>query len=325
MLGHMRIDLKDLAAHVPQRWRRRVPMRMRNQLVERFGHPAAPFDPAAHPRRLNLGSGWDNRPGFLNIDLHDFHRPDLVGDVRALPQLPSGRYEEIVAQDILEHLERDEVPTTLREWRRLLSVGGRLWLRVPDLLALTRWLQDDDAADRHRQVMHFLFGTQAYNGDYHHAGFTDVLLLDELHAAGFERGEIELRDDWLWEGEAMAAPAGSGAPVSLAWGPGFYRRELGGDGTSWRWGEGEAGLLVYAATAAETDLRLSLLHGEVRVTGAGIDEELAPGDHSLRLRLAAGANRLRFVSSALVPVPDDPRELAFQLGGTVECVTGAMR
>src|SRR4051794_14048381 len=190
----MPIALKDLAGRVPRRWRRRVPMRVRNALVERFGHPTVPvepFDPAAHPRKLNLGSGFDNRPGYLNVDLHDFHSPDLVGDVRRLPELPTGGYDEIIAQDVLEHLERADGPKALAEWRRLLAPGGRLWLRVPDLMSLLRWLSEDDGVDRHRQVMHLLFGTQAYNGDFHLAGFTDVLLCDELLTAGLERIDLE--------------------------------------------------------------------------------------------------------------------------------------
>ena len=85
-------------------------MRLRNAIVARLGHPAEPFDPAAHPARLNLGCGYDRREGFLNVDLHAFHDPDLVGDVRSLPALPSGRYTEIVAQDVLEHLERADGP-----------------------------------------------------------------------------------------------------------------------------------------------------------------------------------------------------------------------
>src|SRR4051794_39295293 len=98
MLRAMLIAPGDLAARVPRRWRRRVPMRLRNALVERFGHPTEPFDPLAHPRRLNLGAGFDKRPGYLNVDLNDFHAPDLVGDVRSLPELPTGLYEEIIAQ-----------------------------------------------------------------------------------------------------------------------------------------------------------------------------------------------------------------------------------
>ncbi|MDA0182375.1 methyltransferase domain-containing protein [Solirubrobacter phytolaccae] len=310
----MPIPLQELAGRVPQRWRRRVPMGLRNRLVDRFGHPPKPFDPLAFPTRVNLGSGWDNRPGYLNVDLHDFHSPDLVGDVRALTALPSGRYEEVIAQDILEHLERDDVPVALKEWRRLLAPGGRLWLRVPDLEALLRWLQQDDTAERHREIMHFLFGTQAYNGDYHHAGFTGLLLSDELHRAGFERVELEIRDDWLWEGEGFARTDGAGPPVAAVWNTGFYRREHGADGSSWRWAAGEAELLLYADAATPYTLELTLETGSVQVTGVGIDRALSPGAHALDLELATGANRLRFVATELQDLPEDARELGFRLG-----------
>jgi hypothetical protein len=39
--------------------------------------------------RLNLGCGYDVRPGWLNIDLYQRHGPDVVAVVRRLP--PAGR------------------------------------------------------------------------------------------------------------------------------------------------------------------------------------------------------------------------------------------
>ena len=315
MRAPMANPLQDLARRVPQRWRRRVPAGLRNRIVKRFGHPTTRSTPPRTPNgqpRLRLG-----QPSWLpQRDLHDFHNPDHIGDVRSLPELPTGRYEEVIAQDVLEHLQREEVPPSLREWRRLLADGGRLWLRVPDLPSLLRWLQEDDGADRHRQVMHFLFGTQAYDGDFHHAGFSDVLLCDELHRAGFERVELEIRDEWLLEGDAFARPDGAPAPVALAWGTGFYRRELG---------DGPPGAGQRRRRAADVCRRgdvaragLTLLSGEVHVSGAGVDAELAPGNHVLRFPLAAGANRVHFTAAVVQDVPGDARELAFQLGGTVE-------
>ena len=310
--------LRRAAGRVPQRWRRAVPERARNAIVARFGHPEEPFDPAAHPRKLNLGAGYDNRPGYLNVDAQAFHSPDLVGDVRALPELPSGFYDEIVAQDVLEHLVRADVPVALVEWRRLLAPGGRLWLRVPDLPALLRWLDASDDPDRQRQILHLLFGTQAYEGDYHHAGFTDVLLPDELHRAGFARVDLERRDEWLWEGEAFAADADeAGGAVALAWTAGFHRREQGDDGSSWRWAEPEAELALYAARAGDAVLELEVLRGEASLTGAGADEALAPGEHRIPLALPAGATRLRFSAhSGFDDETGRERALALQLGAT---------
>jgi SAM-dependent methyltransferase len=317
MLRAMPIALGDLAARVPRHWRRRVPMRLRNALVDRFGHPTGAFDATAHPRRLNLGAGWDIRPGYLNVDLNDFHSPDLVGDARSLPELPSGRYEEIIAQDILEHLERADGPKALQEWRRLLAPGGRLWLRVPDLPSLLRWLEQDETADRHREIMHFMFGTQAYNGDFHLAGYTDVLLCDELMRAGLERPQLELRDDWLWEGEAFA-PDGVVRPrVGLAWGPGFYRRELGDEGRTWRWGAREASLLLYAPEAVDVVLEWDVEIGSGSIEGAGVSHSFAPGRQRVPLSLAAGGNRLRFSVAEALAIAEDPRELALRFGEAI--------
>src|SRR3954449_9383032 len=64
--------------------------------------PSTPSLPNPLPTRLNVGCGYDIRPGFLNVDNGDWHSPDLVADITDLVMLPSGHFEEIVAQDVLE-------------------------------------------------------------------------------------------------------------------------------------------------------------------------------------------------------------------------------
>jgi hypothetical protein len=297
-----------------------APMRLRNVLVDALGHPVDAFDPARHPRRVNVGCGFDKRPGYLNVDLQAFHAPDVVADVRSIPQLPSGYYEEVIAQDVLEHLTRADGPTALAEWRRLLAPGGRIWLRIPDLRSLLRWIEESDDEERHRQVVHFTYGTQAYDGDYHLAGFTDVLVAVELERAGFDRITAELRDGWLWEVEAFV-PAGAGRSCGVLWGAGFHARE-GGAGQEHRWSEGRSELLLFAPEPTETELRLVIDAGAAVLVGAGARAELGKGEHRLELRLARGANRLRFSSDHRVAgQAGDARELAFRLT-TAELGTG---
>jgi hypothetical protein len=292
-------------------------MRLRNALVERLGHPQEPFDPAAHPGRLNLGCGFDKREGYLNVDLNDFHGPDLVGDVRSLPELPSGRYEEIVAQDVLEHLERADGPVALAEWRRLSAPGGRLTLRVPDLPSLLRWLREQDDPDHHRLVIHHMFGTQAYEGDFHLNGYTEALLCDELFRAGFGDVEMELRDGWLWEVQAVAG----GEPLGLAWGPGFHQREPDGR----RWADGNAELCLCSGADAPREVALTLLlsrHPEtdtelLELTGAGLEQRIAVSEeaaaHSFVATVFPGATRITLVARARTT--SDGRTLAYRIGG----------
>src|ERR1700733_3692290 len=121
-------------------------------------------DPAAVPDRLNLGCGFDHREGYLNVDINDFHHPDLVADVTDLHMLPDSSCQEIVAQDVLEHLPRTATIPALQEWNRLLDDGGLLRLRVPSVLDLAELLRaaEDQTIERQELLVQCLFGTQAY-------------------------------------------------------------------------------------------------------------------------------------------------------------------
>jgi predicted SAM-dependent methyltransferase len=159
------------------------------------------FDPYAFPRKLNVGCGFDRRQGFLNVDLHAFHEPDLVCDVLDLAPLPDGHYEHVLAQDILEHLPRLKTRTALVEWNRVLAPGGTLELRVPDVLGLARLLElpDSQAPARQEALLQNLFGTQLYPGDFHYIGFTEPYLRALLDECGFGVERLDRKDGWLFD------------------------------------------------------------------------------------------------------------------------------
>jgi FkbM family methyltransferase len=159
--------------------------------------PKTPFDYHRYPRRLNLGCGYDIRSGYLNVDFQEKHNPDLFADIRLLDMLPSGYYEEIVAQDCLEHFPRTETELALKEWHRLLQMGGILKLRVPDIASAVAILTSDTDINHQKGWNQMIFGTQAYTGDYHFTSFTDVLVRHYLEEAGFKINELKLFDRWL--------------------------------------------------------------------------------------------------------------------------------
>jgi predicted SAM-dependent methyltransferase len=147
----------------------------------------ADFDYASFPRRLNLGCGFDRRAGYLNVDFQPWHKPDLVADVGKLDRLPAGHYEEILANDVLEHLPRTSTRRILVHWNRLLTFDGVLRVRVPNAVAILELLksaQHQSVAEQERLIQS-LFGTQAYTGDFHYTSFTEVLLAHYLQVAGF--------------------------------------------------------------------------------------------------------------------------------------------
>jgi predicted SAM-dependent methyltransferase len=159
------------------------------------------FDYSKYPQRLNLGCGFDIKPGYLNVDLHESHKPDLVADIRHLNILPSGFYEEIIAQDCLEHLPRCETELALKEWSRLLKHGGILKLRVPSVIDLLELFKAEhyQTVEGQQKLLQCLFGTQAYDGDWHFTSFTQKLLTYYLETASFAKIEFKLIDGWLFD------------------------------------------------------------------------------------------------------------------------------
>ena len=103
------------------------------------------------PRAINLGSGKDYKPNWLNIDILDRAEPDLVLDLGrpvALPceaptqmggtvRLEAGSVELIYANNVLEHVP--DLPLLMTNALALLQVGGSFSIEVPYEKALTAW------------------------------------------------------------------------------------------------------------------------------------------------------------------------------------------
>jgi predicted SAM-dependent methyltransferase len=90
-------------------------------------------------RRLHLGAGENVLPGWLNADLHDYGRGDLVFiDAREPFPLPDASFDEVFSEHMLEHLTYAEGQNCLRESLRVLRPGGRIRIATPSLERLAR-------------------------------------------------------------------------------------------------------------------------------------------------------------------------------------------
>lgn len=103
------------------------------------------------PQRVNLGSGKDYKPGWLNIDILDRAEPDLVLDlgrpqvwpVRAATRfggdllLEAGSVRTLYANNVLEHVP--DLPTLMGNALALLQLGGVFEIEVPYEKAPTAW------------------------------------------------------------------------------------------------------------------------------------------------------------------------------------------
>lgn len=82
------------------------------------------------PLRLNLGSGNEPLPGYLNLDRRRVPGVQLVADALRLP-FPDASAAEVRASSLLEHFA--DPYAVLDEVHRVLAHDGRFVMRVPAL------------------------------------------------------------------------------------------------------------------------------------------------------------------------------------------------
>lgn len=131
--------------------------------------------------KLDLGCGNNKRgTDWIGVDTHE--HVDIQAPMWNVP-LEDGVVDEIYSSHALEHVMKAQVIPTLKEWRRLLRPGGKLTLRVPDLVWCVRnWLATGCG---NGWELDTIFGSQEHEGNIHRTGFTTPMLRFYLTRAGF--------------------------------------------------------------------------------------------------------------------------------------------
>lgn len=151
-------------------------------------------------RGLELGGGaFPRQPTYEQYDLIDWgYRTGLrytLGDARKLPY-DDETFDSVFAANLLEHFGWRETTEVLKEWRRVLKVGGTLEIIVPDVLGQVQ--------NYYRQVRNWddtvelIAGSQEYPGNHHLCFFTVDTFKTVLDRAG------------AWDAGVAASHAGDG-------------------------------------------------------------------------------------------------------------------
>ena len=86
--------------------------------------------------KLHLGCGTKKLPGWINIDSVSSCQPDLVHDLSERLPYPDQSVDEVLAQGVLEHLDKYMRYVIFGDWARVMKVGATLSLQVPDFQKL---------------------------------------------------------------------------------------------------------------------------------------------------------------------------------------------
>ena len=138
--------------------------------------------------QLHLGCGEKYIPGFIHIDFAKHPHIDYSSDIRHLSMFDDCSVDLIYCCHALEYFNRQEVVTVLKEWGRVLRVGGLIRLSVPDFESIVKVYLTYKDLD-HQGILGPLYGrwqNSASNESLYHKTAYDFRSLEKvLQSAGF--------------------------------------------------------------------------------------------------------------------------------------------
>lgn len=106
--------------------------------------------------RLHLGCGVHKMPGWINIDISESCKPDIVYDISQGIPFHKRSITNIFSRDFLEHIQKEKLIPLMNDCHRVLKVGGICTHEVPDVARIDLAFQDPT------HVNFFSYGTAFY-------------------------------------------------------------------------------------------------------------------------------------------------------------------
>lgn len=143
--------------------------------------------------KLHLGCGTKRLEGWVNIDSVPECRPDVVHDITMPLPYADQSADELLAEDLLEHFDKYIRYLVFYEWTRILKVGGKITLQVPDFKTiLLRYFKFG-----YDNFVDFIFGenlweSKIYIGHFgnHKWGYSQKTLKEFVSVFGIETANI---------------------------------------------------------------------------------------------------------------------------------------
>ena len=114
-------------------------------------------------RKLNVGSGKDYRnpeDGWINLEPNERFKADMRMDIREA-EFEGDSLDEILAQDVLDHITFAECKELMRRFYRWLKPNGLLNIHLPNFENVSKW-----AAQGNHEAMCWVYGTDGERAFY---------------------------------------------------------------------------------------------------------------------------------------------------------------
>lgn len=132
---------------------------------------------------LILCAGTRQVSGFKHHDVKALPGIDYACDIYDITKhVEDGSCDKIEMTHALEHFAKIETQKILKLIHRLLKPGGQVYIEVPNF----QWHAELARTGRDRDAIHYCFGGQEDEYDFHKTGFTPTILTEELANAGFK-------------------------------------------------------------------------------------------------------------------------------------------
>lgn len=152
--------------------------------------------------KINVGGGFnpvfcpntmqgENMSEYYIIDKYNLEQDmSIEADAWDIP-FENNTVDHIYSGHTLEHLNDSELIPTLNEFYRVLKVGGKLTLHLPDLEYCCRTFLEakEDDPEKYKWKSWIIFGKNEYPGDSHRLGFTTLRVQNLLNAYPYS-GEV---------------------------------------------------------------------------------------------------------------------------------------
>jgi SAM-dependent methyltransferase len=122
--------------------------------------------------------GCGNKREFNNsisVDIRPLPAVSVVADASFLP-FKSDSFDMVYSSHVIEHFSHIESDNLLKEWIRILKVGGTLEIRCPDLRARAFIF----SIFPNQKNIQNIYGNQEYEFNFHKNGFSYGILKKKL-------------------------------------------------------------------------------------------------------------------------------------------------